>query len=77
LGARLGATLQEDFAVAPMALTIVQIRNQKPEAKLRRLYDERGLYLEVTPKGNKWWRFKYRFQGKEKGSPPTTGALTS
>lgn len=31
-----------------------------------RVTDERGLYLEVTPKGSKRWRFKYRFEGKEK-----------
>jgi integrase len=24
------------------------------------------LYLEVAPKGGKWWRYKYRFGGKEK-----------
>ena len=31
-----------------------------------RLYDERGLYLEISPSGGKWWRLKYRFVGKEK-----------
>jgi integrase len=31
-----------------------------------RLFDERGLYLEVSPAGGKWWRLKYRFAGKEK-----------
>ncbi len=25
-----------------------------------------GLYLEISPSGGKWWRFKYRFAGKEK-----------
>ncbi len=25
-----------------------------------------GLYLEVSPTGSKWWRLKYRFDGKEK-----------
>ncbi len=25
-----------------------------------------GLYLEVTPTGGKLWRYKYRFNGKEK-----------
>mgnify|MGYP006285125107 CR=1 FL=1 len=28
--------------------------------------DGKGLYLEVAPSGGKWWRFKYRFNGKEK-----------
>ncbi|WP_338113692.1 Arm DNA-binding domain-containing protein [Thiococcus pfennigii] len=31
-----------------------------------KLFGERGLYLEVSPSGGKWWRLKYRFQGKEK-----------
>jgi len=30
------------------------------------LFDGSGLYLEVTPRGGKWWRLKYRFGGKEK-----------
>ena len=49
-----------------MALTNTAIRNAKPTEKNRKLYDERGLYLEVSPNGGKWWRFKYRFGGKEK-----------
>jgi Integrase len=31
-----------------------------------RVTDEKGLYLEVTPKGGKRWRFKYRIGRKEK-----------
>jgi integrase len=49
-----------------MALSDIKIRKAEPEAKPIRLYDERGLYLEVAPTGGKWWRFKYRFEGKEK-----------
>jgi integrase len=30
------------------------------------LSDGGGLYLEVAPAGGKYWRFKYRFAGKEK-----------
>lgn len=47
-------------------LTIIAVRNAKPKEKLYRLYDERGLYLEVMPNGSKYWRLKYRFNGKEK-----------
>ncbi len=36
------------------------------KAKQRKLYDERGLFLLISPKGGKWWRFKYLFDGKEK-----------
>jgi integrase len=66
LGAELGATDELSKGVAPMALTNTAIRNIKPAEKNRKLYDERGMYLEVSPNGGKWWRFKYRFGGKEK-----------
>lgn len=49
-----------------MPLTDLKIRTVKPLTKTTRLFDGHGLYLEVTPKGNKWWRLKYRFGGKEK-----------
>lgn len=52
------------------------IKNANPKAKSYRLYDEKGLYLEVTQTGSRLWRFKYRFDGKEKrlaiGSYPET-----
>ena len=49
-----------------MPLTDTAIRNAKPAAKPIILSDERGLYLEVAPSGGKWWRLKYRFDGKDK-----------
>jgi integrase len=49
-----------------MALTDVRIRQAKAETKPLKLFDERGLFLLVTPTGGKWWRLKYRFEGKEK-----------
>ena len=49
-----------------MPLSDPQIRNAKPKDKPYRLFDSKGLYLEVAPSGGKWWRFKYRFAGKEK-----------
>ncbi len=49
-----------------MPLTDTAIRNAKPTAKRRRLYDEKGLYIEIAPGGGKWFRLKYRYQGKEK-----------
>ena len=49
-----------------MGLTNIEIKQAKPKAKTYRLYDGQGLYIEVTPKGQKYWRFKYRFAGKEK-----------
>ena len=51
-------------------LTATQVEKAKPAAKPRRFYDERGLYLEVRgtsqAKAAKWWRLKYRFDGREK-----------
>ncbi len=49
-----------------MPLTDPKIRNAKPGAKPIKIFDERGLFLLVTPTGGKWWRLKYRFDGKEK-----------
>jgi len=49
-----------------MRLTDITIRRARPSNKTRKLFDGRGLYLEVAPRGGKWWRLKYRFGGKEK-----------
>ena len=49
-----------------MALTDTAVRNARPGAKPVKLFDERGLFLIVTPSGGKWWRFRYKFDGKEK-----------
>ncbi|MDA8754753.1 integrase arm-type DNA-binding domain-containing protein [Luminiphilus sp.] len=60
-----------------MSLTNIYIKNAKPGDKSYRRYDEKGLYLEVTPAGGKLWRLKYRFGGKEKrlaiGAYPEVG----
>jgi len=50
-----------------MRLSDTAIRKVKPREKPFKLFDERGLFLLVTPSGGKWWRLKYRFGGKEKG----------
>lgn len=49
-----------------MPLTDTAIRKTKPRVKPHKLYDSRGLYLEIAPRGTKAWRFKYRFAGREK-----------
>lgn len=48
-----------------MALTDAKIRALKPQAKAYKVSDFGGLYLNVTSKGSKLWRLKYRFNGKE------------
>jgi len=49
-----------------MPLTDTAVRNAKPGAKPAKIFDERGLFLIVTPAGGKWWRFRYSFDRKEK-----------
>ncbi|MGO4416851.1 tyrosine-type recombinase/integrase [Cupriavidus sp. KB_39] len=49
-----------------MPLTDIKIKQAKPKEKLYKISDEKGLYLEVAPSGGKWWRLKYRIEGKEK-----------
>lgn len=49
-----------------MPLTDAAIRTAKVADKPVRKFDSGGLYLEITPNGGKWWRFKYRYGGKEK-----------
>ena len=46
-------------------LTATAVKQAKPKAKPYKLSDGGGLYLHVMPKG-KYWRYKYRFAGKEK-----------
>lgn len=46
-------------------LTDAQVRKIKPLDKKKRYSDEKGLYLEVTPSGGRFWRLKYRFNGRE------------
>ena len=50
-----------------MALTDLKVRNARPMAEKNfKLSDGHGLYLLVTQCGGKLWRWKYRFDGKEK-----------
>lgn len=49
-----------------MPLSATAVKQAKPREKTYKLFDERGLYLQITPKGGKRWRLKYRFDGKEK-----------
>src|SRR5271166_4368182 len=49
-----------------VALTDTEIRKARIRGKAYRLSDGGGLYLFVTPAGGKLWRWKYRFDGREK-----------
>tara|TARA_R100001443_G_C3318523_1_gene169470 strand:- start:186 stop:476 length:291 start_codon:yes stop_codon:yes gene_type:complete len=41
------------------------VKSIKPGLKSIKYFDGRGLFLLVNPNGSKYWRFKYRFKGKE------------
>jgi integrase len=60
-----------------MALTDTAIRGTKPGKKPFKMYDREGLFLLVNPSGSKLWRWRYRFDGKEKlmalGEYPVVG----
>jgi len=47
-------------------LTSVQVKQEKPKEKPSKLADGKGLYLYITTKGQKYWRYDYRFAGKRK-----------
>jgi len=47
-------------------LTDMKVRKAKPGKKQVKLFDFKGLYMLISPNGGKYWRFKYRFNGKEK-----------
>lgn len=47
-------------------LTDIKVKSAKGKEKPYKLTDGQGLFLLVTPAAGKLWRFKYRFDGKEK-----------
>ncbi|MDY4388714.1 tyrosine-type recombinase/integrase [Pectobacterium aroidearum] len=48
-----------------MALTDIKVRSAKPEAKAYKLTDGNGMFLLIHPNGSKYWRLRYRSDGKE------------
>ncbi|MFC1659708.1 tyrosine-type recombinase/integrase [Pseudomonadota bacterium] len=49
-----------------MPLTDISIKAAKPKDKQYKMTDGEGMYLLVHPNGGKYWRLKYRINGKEK-----------
>jgi integrase len=47
-------------------LNDIRVRTAKPRERPYKLFDERGLFLFVTPSGGRLWRLKYRMHGREK-----------
>ncbi|OBU50990.1 tyrosine-type recombinase/integrase [Stenotrophomonas maltophilia] len=52
--------------MAQKSLTDMAARNAKGKEKPYKLAVGAGLYLQVMPNGNRYWRMKYRHAGKEK-----------
>ncbi len=49
-----------------MPLTDIKIKSLKPSRRPFKKFDTEGLYIQVTPSGNKLWRYKYSFNGRNK-----------
>lgn len=49
-----------------MPLTDLTVRNAKPNSRLQKLSDGRGLQLHITTAGSKLWRWAYRYDSKQK-----------
>jgi integrase len=49
-----------------MPLSDAAIRNAKSKTKSYKITDGGGLFLWIQPHGGKWWRYRYRFAGKQK-----------
>lgn len=64
-----------------MALKDLEIKYAARRSKEYKLFDGDGLYVLVKPSGSKLWRYKYRFDGKERvlciGSYPAITAVVA
>jgi hypothetical protein len=58
-----------------MRLSTAKIPNATAQKKTVRLFDGRGLYLEIAPTGSRWWRFKYLRGGRARVVRETLGEL--
>lgn len=48
-----------------MALTDIKVRSAKPQEKEYTLVNGDGMFLLIHPNGSKYWRFRFRFGGKQ------------
>ena len=49
-----------------MKLSYTACENAKPGDKAYKMSDGRGMFMEVRPNGAKYWRMRYRYNGKQK-----------
>lgn len=69
-GGIIGGTYSTHWGYLSMALanklTKTKINKLELKATPYKVADGEGLYLQVMPSGQRYWRLKYRFKGKEK-----------
>ena len=66
MGVSSGVLLDVQITDTPKMLTDQKIKNLKEKDKQYKVTDEKGMFLLIKTNGGKYWRFKYRFAGKEK-----------
>lgn len=49
-----------------MKLTNLDCKNAKPREKTYKLFDGKGMFLEIRPNGGRHFRWRYRYAGKDK-----------
>lgn len=49
-----------------MALSHKTLMSMKPKDKPYKKADKKGLFVLINPDGSLYWRFRYRFLGKDK-----------
>ncbi len=47
-------------------LSDTKIRQARPRDRQYKIYDAKGLFIIITPRGGKWWRLNYRFNDKQR-----------
>ena len=48
-----------------MKLTLPDVKKKRELDKPLKLSDGQGLFLLIQPNGKKYWRYSYRFDGKQ------------
>jgi hypothetical protein len=49
-----------------LSLTESRLRHLKPWSRVRKISDGGGLYMMVVPTGGRYWRYNFRYDGKQK-----------
>src|SRR5215510_1350097 len=64
-GTRVGTDSAVPAFGVTMPLTDTRIKAAKPKDARYRIKDGLGLYLEVMPSGSRFWRYRYKLNGRE------------